>query len=180
MEYMKKLYPEFKDVDLADTAPELYVRESRHIQGEYRLSIIDVLESRDQWDRIGFGSYPVDIQRTSPADNGAVVTQPDKYAIPFRSIVPKQVDGLLVVGRSASYDTLPHGSARVIPTGMAEGEAAGAAARLAIDKQLSFRELSSNKELIANLQDQLNKQGMEIKPYTPKKLAFMDDKTYPA
>jgi hypothetical protein len=147
--------------------------------GEYRLSMIDVLENRDQWDRIAFGSYPVDIQRTSPTDNGAVMSHPLKYAIPFRSIVPLKVDNLLVVGRSASFDTLPHGSARVIPVGMATAESAGAAAKLAIDKGVTFREMSASKEQIATLQDMLNKQGMDLKSYTAKPETFMEQKAYP-
>ncbi|MDF2718728.1 MAG: dependent oxidoreductase [Paenibacillus sp.] len=179
LEHMKKLYPEFAGVELTGTAPELYVRETRHMLGEYRLTMLDVLENRDQWDRIAFGSYPVDIQRTSPTDNGAVMSHPVKYAIPFRSIVPLKVDNLLVVGRSASFDTLPHGSARVIPVGMATAESAGAAAKLAIDKGTTFRELSASKEQIAALQDMLNKQGMDLKAYQPKPEAFMEQKAYP-
>ncbi|MFE5323333.1 FAD-dependent oxidoreductase [Paenibacillus sp. NPDC056579] len=176
--YLKKNYPDFEGVELDAIAPELYVRESRHMIGEYRLSIIDLLENRDQWDRIAFGGYPVDIQRTSPKDNGAVVIDPDKFAVPFRSIVPQKVDGILVVGRAASYDTLPHGSARVIPVGMAEGEAAGAAAKLAADQNMTFRQLSASKESIAKLQDMLNKQGMDLKPYSIKPLPYMEHKSY--
>ncbi|WP_233568071.1 FAD-dependent oxidoreductase [Cohnella faecalis] len=115
-------FEEFKNVELDAIAPELYIRETRHMNGLYRLNVVDLLENRDQWDRIAFGSYPADIQRTAPSDNGAVVVDPIQYAVPFRSIVPREIDGLLVVGRSASYDTLAHGSARVIPTGMAEGK----------------------------------------------------------
>lgn len=177
--YLRQQYSDFNGVELDGIAPELYVRESRHMLGEYRLSIIDVLENRDQWDRIGFGGYPVDIQRTSPKDNGAVVSDPDKYAIPFRSIVPLKVDGLLVVGRAASFDTLPHGSARVIPVGMATGEAAGAAAKIAADQKMTFRQLSASNEHIAKLQEQLIKQGMDLKPYAAKPAPFMEHKAYP-
>jgi len=179
VEYMKQLYPEFAGVELDSTAPELYVRETRHIVGEYRLHILDVLENRDQWDRIAFGSYDVDIQRTSATDSGAVVCVPEQYAIPFRSIVPLKVDGLLVVGRSASYDTLPHGSARTVPVGMATGQAAGAAAKLAIEKGITFRELSRSKEDIALLQKRLNEQGMELKPFSIKPQPYMQHKAYP-
>lgn len=180
LSYLKQQYPsDFEGVELDGIAPELYVRESRHMVGEYRLSIIDVLENRDQWDRIAFGGYPVDIQRTSPKDNGAVVCDPEKYAIPFRSIVPQNVDGLLVVGRAASFDTLPHGSARVIPVGMATGEAAGAAAKIAAEQHMTFRQLSASKENIAKLQAQLNKQGMDLKPFAAKPAPFMENKAYP-
>ncbi|NQX69502.1 FAD-dependent oxidoreductase [Paenibacillus alba] len=176
--YMQKTFPEFASLELDASAPELYVRETRHMQGEYRLNIVDVCTNNDQWDRIGFGSYAVDIQRTSPTDNGNVVCKPKQYAIPFRSIVPLKVDGLLVVGRAASYDTLPHGSARVMPTGMAEGEAAGAAAMFAKQEKLSFRQLAASKDLIGKLQAQLTKQGMELPASTLKPQPFMEHKAY--
>jgi hypothetical protein len=172
------LYPEFANIELDDTAPEPYVRETRHIIGEYRMSILDVLENRDQWDRIAFGSYPVDIQRTQPNDSGAVVCAPEQYAVAFRSLVPLKVDGLLVVGRTASFDTLPAGSARVVPIGMAEGQAAGAAAKLAIDRGMTLRQLSASKDAIAVLQDTLNAQGMALKPFTAKPQPFMQHKEY--
>jgi len=147
------------------TAPELYVRDSRHIKGLYRLSINDVMENRDFWDRIAFGSYPVDIQAISPYFPGDVIGKPVKYAIPFRCIVPQKVDNLLVVGRSASFDALAAGSARVIPVGMATGQAAGVAASLSMEKDISFQEMSASPEIIAELQARLNSQGMKIKPF---------------
>lgn len=175
--YLKQ-FEEFKNIEFNGIAPELYVRETRHLNGLYRLSVIDLLENRDQWDRIAFGSYPADIQRTSPNDNGSVVVDPLKYAVPFRSIVPNNVDGILVVGRSASYDTLAHGSARVIPVGMAEGQAAGAAVKLAIEHGITFRAMAESKPLIAELQKSLNDQGMDLKPYTTEKMSFMNHKQY--
>ncbi|NOU98505.1 FAD-dependent oxidoreductase [Paenibacillus planticolens] len=175
--YLKK-FEEFKNIELSGVAPELYVRETRHMNGLYRLNVIDLLENRDQWDRIAFGSYPADIQRTSPTDNGAVVVDPLKYAVPFRSIVPNNVDGILVVGRSASYDTLAHGSARVIPVGMAEGQAAGAAVKLAVEQGVNFRTMADSKPLIAELQKRLNDQGMDLKPYKTEQQSYMKHKEY--
>jgi hypothetical protein len=177
--HMKKLYPEFANVEIDATAPELYVRESRHIYGEYRLTMVDVLDNRDHWDRIAYGSYAVDIQRISPTDNGAVMSEPLQYGVPFRTLVPLKADGLLVVGRAASFDSLPHGSARVIPLGMATAQAAGAAAKLAIDNGLTFRDLSESKEDIAKLQDLLTTQGMDLSPYTGAPPAYAKHPAYP-
>jgi hypothetical protein len=178
VDFMKKTFPEFASVALDGVAPELYVRETRHMIGEYRLNIVDLLENKDQWDRIAFGSYEGDIQPKSPTEGGNVVLDPIKYAIPFRSIVPQKVDGLLVVGRSASYDTLAHGSARVIPNGMAEGEAAGVAAMVAKKYNTTFREMSKSKEQITEMQNIMNKQGMDVKPYKLKNEPYMNHKDY--
>lgn len=179
LEFIKERHPEFAGLELDGMAPEPYVRETRHIYGEYRLTAIDLLENRDQWDRIAFGSYPVDIQSINPNDFGAVAMEPYKYAVPFRSIVPQKVDGLLVISRSASYDTIPHGSARVIPLGMAVAQSAGAAAKVAIDAGVSFRQMSQSEELIASMQELVNQQGMVLQPYTPVPQDYQDHKAYP-
>ncbi|WP_034630074.1 FAD-dependent oxidoreductase, partial [Desulfotruncus alcoholivorax] len=163
--FINQHVPGLAHASLAGAAPELYVRESRHIYGEYRLTLDDVLENRDFKDRIAFGSYPVDIQPTGPTVPGVVIGKPVQYAIPFRCLVPQKVDGLLVVGRSASYDSLAHGSARTVPVGMAEGQAAGAAAALARENNLSFRELAGRRDLMLELQSRLNKQGMVLHPF---------------
>lgn len=162
VDYLKETYKPFENLELAYTFDELYVRESRHIEGEYRLTMADLLDNRDHWDAIAYGSYDVDIQAASPTDTGFVLYSPAQYGVPFRTLVPLEVDGLLVVGRAASFDSLPHGSARVIPLGMAAGEAAGAAAKLAAENGLTFRELSRSKELIAELRQRLTDQGMDL------------------
>ena len=166
VEFMRKTFKGFENAVLVKTAEELYVRETRHIIGEYRLTIDDVLENRDQWDRIAHGNYPVDIQPVSVTSAGTVVGKPHIYSIPFRSLVPLAIDNLLVVGRSASYDSLPHGSARVIPIGMATGEAAGVACRWSIDKEESFRTMTENKEAITWVQDALISQGAFLIEYS--------------
>lgn len=162
VDYLRGLYKELESVQFAGVAAELYVRETRHIEGEYRLTAVDVLDNRDFWDAIAYGSYRVDIQRLNHVDRGAIVMAPKQYGVPFRSIVPLKVDNLLVVGRAASFDTIPHGSARVIPLGMATGEAAGAAAKLAKEKGMSFRELSASNDGIQELRERLTKQGMDL------------------
>lgn len=176
--YMKNNFSEFKQVELLGTAPELYVRETRHIQGEYRLTMADLMENRDHWDAIAYGSYEVDIQSTNAKDPGSVMMKPRQYGVPFRSLVPLNVDGLLVVGRAASYDSLPHGSARVIPLGMATGEAAGAAAKIALDRGMTLRELSHSKDGITALRDKLTQQKMELSLYSFDKPSYALHKSF--
>lgn len=176
--YLKKQFKEMEKLEYAGTAPELYIRESRHIRGEYRLTMADVMENRDFWDAIAYGSYDVDIQRLSREDTGAIMMSPLQYGVPFRSLVPLDVNRLLVVGRAASFDSLPHGSARVVPLGMATGEAAGAAAKLAISNGLSFRELSRSKEAVEELRTMLTKAGMDLTYHVTEKPAFRKHPAY--
>ena len=176
--YIQENFTGFENAELVATAEQLYVRESRHIIGEYQLTIDDVLENRDQRDKIAIGAYPVDVQPTATQTYGTVIGSPDRYAIPFRCLVPKIVDNLLVVGRSASYKSLAAGSARVIPIGMAEGEAAGVAAAYSVNNQTDFRTMSQDKNAISRVQDTLKKQGAYLDDFTVHE-DFMDHWAYP-
>lgn len=156
----------FANAYLAVVAPELYIRQTRQITGEYTLSILDVLENRDFPDRIAHGSYPVDIQSTSPENHGFIIGAPQKYSIPFRCLVPLKVDNLLVVGRSASFSSLAMGSARVIPVGMATGQAAGVASVYSLRENITPRDLSRDAERVAELQRLLTGQGVYLKAFS--------------
>jgi len=166
IEFLRQNIPGFTNGYLSVVAPELYVRQTRHIQGEYTLTILDVVENRDFPDRIAHGSYPVDIQSTSPANHGFLISAPQKYSIPFRCLVPIKVDNLLVVGRSASFSSLAMGSARVIPIGMATGQAAGVASVYSLSKGITPRELAFSQEGISEVQRILIEQGAYLKPFT--------------
>ena len=166
--YIRENFVGFENAELVKTAEQLYVRESRHIIGEYQLTIDDVLENRDHWDRVAIASYPVDIQPTATQRWGTVVGSPDRYSIPFRCLVPLEVENLLVVGRSASFTSLAAGSARVIPIGMCTGEAAGVAAAYSINNEKSFRDMTKSEEAIKWVQNALKAQGAYLEPFEIK------------
>lgn len=163
--YFRKNIPGFEKVELVDTAEKLYTRESRYIKGEYQLNINDVLGNRDHYDRIAIGSYPIDIQPTRRWQRGVILGNPDRYSIPFRSILPLQIDNLLVVGRSAAFTSLSGGSARVIPIGMSTGEAAGIASAYSIKNQVDFRKIAETKDKINKIQKELISRGAYLEPF---------------
>lgn len=165
--YLRENYVGFENVELVDTASQLYVRESRHILGEYQLALDDVMENRWFFDTIAIGSYPVDVPPNAERKVGYIVGAPDRYGVPFRCLVPQKIDGLLVVGRSASYTSLAAGSARVIPLGMAEGDAAGVAAAYAKNNKMSFREISKDMQAITAIQQDLRNQGAYLTEWEP-------------
>lgn len=162
VEFLRNNFPGFEKAEVASYPEELYIRETRHIKAEYQLPLSDVWENKDHWDSIGFGAYPVDEQATSIEDYGAIYSDPVQYAIPFRSLVPQNVDGLLVASKAAGYSSLAAGSARVLPTGMTAGEAAGAAAAISINEDMSLREMSKDKAAIKKLQRTLKEQGANL------------------
>jgi hypothetical protein len=81
--------------------------------------------------------------------------------------VPQEIDGILVVGRSASYTSLAAGSARVIPLGMAEGDAAGVAAAYAKNNNMTFRDISRSAEAVTAIQLSLQEQGAYLQKWEP-------------
>lgn len=176
--YLQDEFWGFGDCELAGTAEDLYVRESRHITCEYNLTIDDVLENRDQDDRIAVTSYPVDVQPTKTQTYGTVVGYPDQYAVGYKSLVPQDVDGLLVVGRAAGYTSLAAGSARIVPTGMACGEAAGVAVAVAKAQSATPRDLVDDDAAIAEIQEKLTAQGAKL-GHTQTHEEVMDHWAYP-
>ena len=176
--YLQDEFWGFGDCELAGTAEDLYVRESRHITCEYNLTIDDVLENRDQDDRIAVTSYPVDVQPTKTQTYGTVVGYPDQYAVGYKSLVPQDVDGLLVVGRAAGYTSLAAGSARIVPTGMACGEAAGVAVAVAKAQSATPRDLVDDDAAIAEIQEKLTAQGAKL-DHTQTHEEVMDHWAYP-
>lgn len=157
--FLRARAPGFAHARLVGYAPQLYVRESRHMLGERILTISDLLTHRMFWDRVVLASYPVDMQAAFPDQRGSALFDPRIYSIPFRSLVPRQVDNLLVVGRSAAYTSTAAGSARVEAIGMDEGQAAGDAAALSLHVDRDFWQLSRSQPLIARLQRELTREG---------------------
>lgn len=163
--YMRARVPGFAQAELVGTAPELYVRETRHIQGQYVLSVNDVLEHRNFTDKIAWASYPIDVQATSPANWGWVIGKPAAYSIPLRSLLPATVEGLVVTGRSASYSSLAMASARTVPVGMATGQAAGVWAAMAARAGTGPAQMAAHAAAVQRLQERLVRQGAYLPEY---------------
>ena len=74
--FIKENVPGFEKATLSGVAPELYVRETRHIVGEYKLTVKDILESKYSYNAIGMAAYPIDVQTTSIYDWGYIIGNP--------------------------------------------------------------------------------------------------------
>lgn len=178
LEHIRTL-PGLENAQISRKADELYVRETRHMLGQYRLTLNDVLENRDFEDKIAFGSYPVDIQASSGQPD-IVMGNPVQYSIPFRSIVPLELNNLLVASRSASYDSLAHGSTRVVPVGMVVAEAAGVAAAYANAKNVNFPTIANPEKFqhIKEIQKVLNAKGGNLYTIPKHDNPIMKDWSY--
>ena len=135
-----KLLPGFESSFLID-CPDVCVRETRHIQGEYVLGIEDVLAGRDFEDSIGRGAHTVDAHAIPDEIKRKEVPRNWCFHIPYRSLVPKGVENLLVAGRCASFTHEAFGCARTTVQCMVAGEAAGVAAAVCSAGDTSPRSL---------------------------------------
>jgi hypothetical protein len=145
--FFRKYFPGFENAVLVDTATQIGVRETRRIVGEYMLTADDLMSGRSFDDVIALYGYPIDIH--SPNE---VTTEFSKefntaniYQLPYRILVPRDTDGLLVAGRcvSATHEAL--GAIRVMPCAFALGQAAGAGAALASLSGTQPRDVNINE-----------------------------------
>ncbi|HZZ65753.1 MAG TPA: FAD-dependent oxidoreductase [Candidatus Baltobacteraceae bacterium] len=140
LRFFRERVPGFEDARIAATGTQIGIRESRRIVGEYTLTREDVLDARSFEDAIARSAYPIDIH--NPSGSGTVTHRllpGESYEIPYRCLVPKGVDRLLVAGRCISTTHEALASTRLTPTVMTLGQAAGTAAALAAQRDGDVR-----------------------------------------
>jgi hypothetical protein len=164
--YLRARAPGFENAELVRTADYLYIRETRHIRGLYTLSVHDIVNNRVFWDAIGVASYPIDLHPYKPGELNPYAANRYVYTIPLRALVPSRVDNLLVASRSISASYEAAGSARVAPTTMEEGQAAGVAAVLSIRARAPLPRFVESPPLVHELQETLYTQGAYLPPET--------------
>lgn len=127
--FMQKNIPGFENCRIISTGPHIGIRESRKINGLYKLTAEDLLSNKMFDDAVAMGGYPIDIH--SP-DGAAMQHQhliPGSwYSVPYASLVAKEAENLIVAGRCISATHEACAAVRVTPIAMAMGEAAGTAA----------------------------------------------------
>lgn len=141
-EFFRKKVPGFRQASISAVMPRLGMRESGRIVGEYVLSQDDVIQARRFPDAVAHGSHHVDIHGSGTAQVRIPVRDGLSYDIPYGCLLPRNFANLIVAGRCLSSDRGANGSARVMGTCIATGQAAGCAAVLLMKLQKKdFREL---------------------------------------
>ncbi len=129
-EMLKKHDEDFKDLILITSAPMLGVRESRRIDGEYTLTVDDLINGEKPHDSVAVATFNIDIHNNDDEHQNCKRVSP--YGIPLRCMMPKGVDGLAVVGKTISGSHEAMASYRVTGNCVAMGEAVGKAAAVAV------------------------------------------------
>lgn len=153
---LRAYVPGFANSVLLGSHPKISVRASLRIVGEYQLTRDDVEQGARFPDAIARGCYPMSV--TSPTQPNVrlhlYVKDGGDYDIPYRCLLPKSIDGLLVAGRCISGTREAVGSTRNGAHCMAEGHAAGVAAALAARDRIMPRQVN-----VASLRTTLAHQG---------------------
>ena len=146
-------HPELADARLVETPPLLGIRQTRFVEGEYKLTADDALTGRRFDDVVAISSCPIihyyGYRR---------YLEHEGYDIPYRCLVPKTIENLLVAGRCISSEQQPYESHRAMAPIMAIGQAAGAAAALCARTGAAPRQLD-----VSPLQQALIAQGAELR-----------------
>ena len=131
-EFIKSVTPGFERAYIVEIAPQLGIRETRRVRGEYMLSEDDVLDCVDFSDAIGVNGWPVEAHVAGSVDFRFQRKKKGINQLPYRMIVPQKVDNLFVAGRCASMTHGGQSAARVSGPCFVMGQAAGTAAHLAL------------------------------------------------
>lgn len=158
LDFLRRDVPGFENAEILMSGPQVGIRESRRVIGDYVLTGEDVLGARKFPDAIARGSYSIDIH--SPTGAGTVIKrlQPgESYDIPYRCLVPLGIENLLIAGRPISATHEAHSSLRIMPICIAIGQAAGTAAALSVKGNAQPRDLD-----VRLVQETLRSQGANL------------------
>jgi ribulose 1,5-bisphosphate synthetase/thiazole synthase len=132
--YFREFVPGYENAYLLQVADIVGVRETRRIVGDYVLQGTDVLDARTFEDAIGYCGATVDVHDVEGGKEGTRMTairEGKSYQVPYRMLLPKGVENLLVAGRCVSADRVACGSIRQQAGCLVTGQGAGVAAALA-------------------------------------------------
>jgi hypothetical protein len=130
--FLKENCPAFKDAAICSTAVSIGVRESRKLKGEHILTAEELKNCTRFPDSIALGNYDIDIHNPEGAGTSHYYfPDGEYYTIPYRCLLPRELDNLLVAGRCISATHEAQASVRIMPICATLGEAAGIAAAVA-------------------------------------------------
>jgi hypothetical protein len=154
--FLKERVPGFEAARLGQVSPILGVRETRHILGEYTLTGADSRGETRFEDTIAADVSALDIHDPKGGDVDFQSMPP--YEIPYRCLLPRGVEQILVAGRCISADHEAHARSRNMPACMATGQAAGVAAAIAVEEGVRVRDVPVKK-----VQAALRELGMPLR-----------------
>lgn len=156
-QFLRAEVPGFSDAHMSMLSPTVGVRETRKLQGAYRVTGQDLARGTKFSDGVVSCDNPIDDVMRSNASmtHDAVIERGSYYTLPFRALIPTTVTNLMFAGRIISADAVAFASVRGMPQCMAMGQATGTAAALALNTRSSVQSVDA-----INLVAELTKQGV--------------------
>jgi hypothetical protein len=153
--FLRDEVPGFAHAWMTNLGPTVGVRETRKLHGVYRLTAVDVTAATRFADGVVACANPIDDVMRGDGDmtHDAAVTEATYYTLPFRCLVPADIENLLFAGRNVSADPIAFASIRGMPQCMAMGQAIGTAAAVALDAGSAVQALDG-REIAARMQQQ--------------------------
>lgn len=153
-DFLKKYAAGFENAHFIDSAPSVGIRETRHIDGVYKLCVDDVKAAKVPYDTIAVMATNMDTHnKKDPGGTYYTLQNGRFFGVPYRCLLPNGISNLLVAGRCISADAMAGSAIRMIPCCMLFGQAAGTAAALAVEHNVTPSEVNTN-ELRATLKKQ--------------------------
>ena len=157
-QFLKENVDGLENSYVLSTAMQIGIRESRMIEGEYTLTVEDLKSLARFPDAIAVANYDIDIH--NPEGTGTshyYFGKGEWYEIPYRCLLPKDCENLLVAGRCISSDHEAQASYRIMPYCAELGQAAGAAVSVALQDKMPLRDIDIQK-----LQNILKQEGFVL------------------
>lgn len=153
--FLQSDLPGFERAHMSMLSPTSGVRETRKLQGMYRLTGEDLARATKFWDGIVACDNPIDDVMRAEGDmtHEAAIEDGQYYTIPFRSLVPEEITNLMFAGRILSADPVAFASVRGMPQCMTMGQAAGTAAAMAVQANIAVQDVPVGS-LVSNLSRQ--------------------------
>ena len=152
--YLKKRVPGFSQSRVVTTGPNIGIRSSRTLIGDYTITVDDILTGRKFPDGIAACGYPVDIHSSDGVETHTTFLPEGMwYTIPYRCMINDSIQNVITSGRAVSSTFEAQASLRVSPCCGALGHASGVAAALSAAKCILPTELDV-QELRMKLKEQ--------------------------
>ncbi|WP_018697967.1 FAD-dependent oxidoreductase [Amorphus coralli] len=130
VDILREQVPGFENAWLAQTGPQIGIRESRHPAARYEITHEDVVEGRLREDGIARGAWPIELHKEAGKPLYEKIGARGYFHVPLDAVRARGLDNVWYGGRVIGADSLAYGSIRVMGTAFATGEAAGTAAAL--------------------------------------------------
>lgn len=144
-DFFRDMVPGYQNAQIIGLSHQIGVRETRRVYGEYRLTKDDFMAAKQFQDQIFLCAAPIEDHRKSLDGKSETywqyVPKDGVYGVPYRTIIPKNSEGIWVVGRcfSATHDA--HASCRSMAQTMSMGQAAGLAATISLNRDVNAKDV---------------------------------------